>query len=136
MVSEVVNVLTDPIADAMIRIRDAERVGKSEVILKPASKLLGNILAIMQKRGYIGEYEFIDDGRGGMYKVKLLGKINDCKAIKPRFPAKYMELEKWEKRFLPAADIGILIISTPMGVMDQEDAKKRKTGGRLLAYVY
>ncbi len=128
--------LNDPIADAMIRIRDAENVGKAEVILKPASKLLGNILSVMQKRGYIGEYEYIDDGRGGVYKVKLLGKINDCKAIKPRFPAKYMELEKWEKRFLPAAGIGILILTTPIGVIDHEEAKKRKVGGRLLAYVY
>ena len=128
--------LNDPIADAMIRIRDAENAGKKEVILKPASKLLGNMLSVMQKRGYIGEFEYIDDGRGGMYKVKLLGKINECKAIKPRFPAKYMELEKWEKRFLPAAGIGILIISTPIGVMDNNDAKKRKIGGRLLAYVY
>ncbi len=128
--------LMDPIADAMMRIKNAEDAGKREVTLKPASKLLGNILSVMQKRGYIGEYEYIDDGKGGMYKVKLMGKINDCRAIKPRFPAKYMELEKWERRFLPAADIGILIISTPMGVMDQDDAKKRKTGGRLLAYVY
>ncbi len=128
--------LTDPVADAMQRIKNAEKAGKGEVTLKPASKLLGNILNVMQKRGYIGEYEFIDDGRGGVYKVKLVGKINDCKAIKPRFPAKYMELENWEKRFLPAADIGILIISTPLGVMDQEEAKKRKIGGRLLAYVY
>ncbi len=128
--------LNDPIADAMIRLRDAENAGKKEVILKPASKLLGNILSIMQKNGYIGEYEFIDDGRGGMYKVKLLGKINDCKAIKPRFPAKYMELESWEKRFLPAVGIGILILTTPIGVMDNKEAKLRKTGGRLLAYVY
>ncbi len=128
--------LNDPIADAMIRIRNAENSGKREVILKPASKLIGKILSIMQKRGYIGEYEFIDDSRGGIYKVKLAGKINECMAVKPRLPAKYMEIEKLEKRYLPAAGIGMLILSTPMGVMDNKDAKARKTGGRLLAYVY
>ncbi len=128
--------LTDPIADAMTRIKHAENAGKKNVLLKPASKLLGNILSVMQKRGYIGEYEYIDDGKGGIYKVKLLGKINDCKAIKPKHPVKMMELENWEKKFLPAAGVGMLIVSTPSGVMDNEDAKKRKVGGRLIAYVY
>ncbi len=128
--------LMDPIADAMTRIKQAEDARKKEVTLRPASKLLGNILSVMQKRGYIGEYEYIDDGKGGMYKVKLLGRINDCKAVKPRHPIKMMEIENWEKRFLPAAGIGILILSTPVGVIDNEDAKKRKIGGRLIAYVY
>ncbi|MCD6522853.1 MAG: 30S ribosomal protein S8 [Candidatus Diapherotrites archaeon] len=126
----------DPIADALSAIKNAENVGKSECIVKPASKLLGNILKVMQKEGYIGEFEFIDDGKSGKYRVKLIGKINNCGAIKPRFAVKKDEYEKYEKRYLPAQNVGFLVISTPFGVMTQKEAIKRGTGGRAIAFVY
>ncbi|OYT43593.1 30S ribosomal protein S8 [Candidatus Bathyarchaeota archaeon ex4484_40] len=88
------------------------------------------------ENGYIGEFEFIDDGRTGKFRVQLLGRINKCGAIRPRFPVKADEIEKWEKMYLPAKGIGVLVISTPEGVMSHHEAKKRKIGGRLLAYVY
>ena len=128
--------LMDPIADALSAIKNAENVGKSECIVKPASKLLGNILKVMQKEGYIGEFEFIDDGKSGKYRVKLIGKINNCGAIKPRFAVKKDEYEKYEKRYLPAQNVGFLVISTPFGVMTQKEAIKRGTGGRAIAFVY
>ena len=90
----------------------------------------------MQKHGYIGEFEYIDDGRSGKFRVQLLGRINKCRAIKPRFPVKVREFEEWEKRFLPSRDIGILIVSTPQGVMSHREAKAKGIGGRLLAFVY
>ncbi len=90
----------------------------------------------MQSKGYIGEIEFIDDGRTGKFRVQLFGRINDCRAIKPRHAVKVKEMEKWEKRYLPAKDVGILILTTPQGIMTHEEAKKRHIGGRLLAYVY
>ena len=89
-----------------------------------------------RKTLYIGEFEFIDDDRAGIFKVQLLGRINKCAVIKPRFPVKHKEFESWEEKFLPARDLGILIVSTPKGVMSHEDAKALGIGGRLLAFVY
>jgi small subunit ribosomal protein S8 len=90
----------------------------------------------MQLNGYIGEFEFIDDGRSGKFRVQLLGRINKCGAVKPRYPIKVNEFEEWEKRFLPSREIGILVISTPHGVMSHKEAKTKHTGGRILAFVY
>jgi small subunit ribosomal protein S8 len=105
-------------------------------VIKPASKLIGRVLKVMQDHGYIGEFEFIDDGRSGKFKVKLLGKMNSCGVIRPRYSVKKDEFEKFEKKFLPAKGFGILILTTPLGIMDHEEARKRGVGGRLLAYVY
>lgn len=126
----------DPLSDAMSAIKNAEMAGKRECIIKPASKFIGNVLKVMQKYGYIGEFMFIDDGKSGSYKVKLLGRINDCNAIKPRLEVKRNEYEKYEKRFLPARGFGILIVTTPVGIMSQEEAMKRGLGGQLVAFVY
>ncbi|MEM3587143.1 MAG: 30S ribosomal protein S8 [Candidatus Jordarchaeaceae archaeon] len=126
----------DPVADALCSINNSEHVGKREVIINIASKLIGNILRIMQKQGYIGEFEYIDDGRAGKFRVQLLGRINKCGIIKPRFPVKIKDFKKAEFQYLPAPDFGILIVSTPYGVMSHHEAKAKKTGGRLLAYVY
>jgi len=129
-------VLLDPLADAMSVIKNAESVGKPECIIHPASKLIGRALKVMADRGYIGEFEFVDDGKSGMFRVKLLGRINRCGVIKPRFATKVSELEKWEKRFLPARNFGVLILSTSKGVMAHTDARAQFLGGQLLAYVY
>ncbi|MHA1410319.1 MAG: 30S ribosomal protein S8 [Candidatus Odinarchaeia archaeon] len=128
--------LMDPLADALSSIINREMIGRKEVLLKPASKIIANTLKIMQQSGYIGEFEYIDDGRAGKFKVQLLGRINKCGVIKPRYPVKYRDFEKWEKEFLPSRDFGILIVTTPQGIMSHIEAKKRKIGGRLVAYVY
>src|SRR3989344_1136772 len=107
----------DPLTDALVNIRNHEIAAKKTCVIRPASKLLGEILRVMQEKNYIGTYEFIDDGRDGMYKVNLLGRINQCRAIKPRYAVKKTEFEKFEKRYLPSRDIGTLIVSTPRGVM-------------------
>ncbi len=128
--------MMDTLANGLTTIMNNEMRRKKECVITPASKLLGRVLRIMQLNGYIGEFEFIDDGRSGKFKVQLLGRINKCGAIKPRYPVKADEFEKWEKQFLPARDIGLLIVSTPQGVMSHKEAKQKKIGGRLLAYVY
>ena len=128
--------LADPIADALINIKNQEKAAKKECILRPASKLLQAILQVMQKQGYITAFEKINDGREGMFKVQLAGKVNECKAIKPRYAVKKDGFEKFEKRYLPARDVGILIVTTPNGVMTHFEAKKQDSGGRLLAFVY
>jgi small subunit ribosomal protein S8 len=126
----------DPLADALSMIKNYERARKKEVEVRPASKLLGQILELMRYAGYIGEFERIEDGKGGKFKIKLLGKINDCGVIKPRHAVKCAEFEKWEKRYLPAAGFGMLIVSTPRGLMDNRRAKEQGIGGRLIAYVW
>ncbi len=128
--------LTDPVADALINLKNHETAVKKECVFRPASKLISEILKILLKKGFIEKYELIDDGRDGMFKVNLNGKINQCKAIKPRYSVKKNEYERYEKRFLPSKDIGILIVSTPKGVMTHTEAKKKETGGRLIAFVY
>ncbi len=129
-------VLLDPLADALSTIRNAERTGKGECIICPASKLIGNVLSVIQSQGYIDEYEFIEDGKAGIFRVRLSGKINDCKVIKPRFSVKRTDLEKWEKRFLPARNFGALILTTSNGILSHHDAREKAVGGQLLAYVY
>jgi len=128
--------LNDPLANALVAIKNAERVGKRECIIKPASKLIGRVLKLMQDYGYIEVFEWIDDGKSGIFKVILKGNINDCNVIKPRYSIKKNEFEKWESRYLPAENFGILIISTNKGIISQYEAKKEGIGGRLLGYVY
>ena len=72
----------------------------------------------------------------GDIKIKLLHRINNIKAIKPRFKVSKDEWVKWEERFLPNRWMGILIVSTPQGVMSNKEAKEKGIGGRLLAFVY
>ena len=126
----------DPVADALINLKNSDIASKKQCFFRPASKLLGEILRVMQKRGYLSTFEFIDDGREGIYRVELMGKINQCRAIKPRYATKRNGFEKYEKRYLPSKDVGILIVSTPNGVLTHNEAKKQGVGGRLLAYVY
>ncbi len=126
----------DPVADALITLKNSDMASKGECFFRPASKLLGEILKAMQKNGYINTFEFIDDGREGIYRVELTGKINQCRAIKPRYAVKRSGFEKYEKRYLPSKDVGMLVVSTPKGVLTHTEAKEKGLGGRLLAYVY
>ncbi len=128
--------MLDTLANALSTIRNAEVLGKSEVYIRPASKLVMNVLKVILDYGYIGQFRFIDDGRAGVVHVQLLGRINEIGVIKPRFPVKYRDIEKWEKKYLPAQDFGIIIISTDHGVMSHYQAKEKRIGGRLLAYAY
>ncbi|NIP67513.1 30S ribosomal protein S8 [Candidatus Bathyarchaeota archaeon] len=128
--------MMDTLANGLTSIKNNEMRNKPECIISPASKLLGRVLRVMQLNGYIGEFEFVDDGRAGKFKVQLLGRINRCGAVKPRFSVKSGEFERWERRFLPSRDIGLLIVSTSRGVLSHREVKKKEIGGRLLAYVY
>ncbi|MFH1586926.1 MAG: 30S ribosomal protein S8 [Candidatus Diapherotrites archaeon] len=126
----------DPLSDALTNIKNHETASKKVCLIRPASKLLGEVLRVMQEKEYISTYEFIDDGRDGMYKIHLLGKINSCQAIKPRYAVRKNEFEKYEKRYLPSKDVGTLIVTTPNGVITHRDAKKNLSGGRLIAFVF
>ena len=128
--------LIDPLSDALSNMKNNEHAGNLECVIKPSSKIIGKVLKVMQDHGYIKEFEYVDDGRSGKFKVKLIGKINDCGVIRPRYPVKKTEFEIFEKKFLPAKNFGILLTTTPLGIMDHREAIKKGVGGRLLAYVY
>jgi len=128
--------MMDTLSNGLTTVLNNAMRNKRECVISPASKLLGRVLRVMQLSGYIGEFEFVDDGRSGKFRVQLLGRINRCGAIKPRFPVNAGEIEVWEKRFLPSREIGVLVISTPQGVMPHREAREKGIGGRLLAFVY
>lgn len=126
----------DPLVNALNTIMSHEGRRKSECIIAPASGLVSRVLRLIQSKGYIGEIEFIDDGRQGKFRVQLFGRINQTEAVRPRFKTQVSEMEKWEKRYLPSRNLGIVILSTPKGVMDHIQAKEENVGGLVLAYVY
>lgn len=128
--------LNDSLASALSLIMNAESSGKKECIIKPVSKVITDVLKVMSDKGYIGSFERVEDGKGGYLKLNLLGMINKCNVIKPRYSVKKLNFEKFEKRYLPSKDFGIIIVSTTKGIMSHTDAKEKNIGGRLLSYCY
>jgi small subunit ribosomal protein S8 len=126
----------DLLNDALVSLRHADLQGKQVVTLAPASKLVGEVLRILQSTQYIDGFTFVQNGRGGSYEVKLARRINSCGVIKPRLAVRVRDLEKFESRYLPAQDFGRLVLSTSHGVITQVEAREQKVGGRLLAYVF
>jgi small subunit ribosomal protein S8 len=125
----------DTLSDVLTAIKNAERNGFKECVVS-GSKIVKEILKIMQKNTYIGSFEFIDDGKSGQFKVELLGRINDCGSIRPRSYITKDDFIRWEKRFLPSVNVGILFVTTPNGIMDHRNAKKEGLGGALLGFIY
>jgi small subunit ribosomal protein S8 len=126
----------DPLANAMSKIVNYERIGRDSVQLYPVGLLAKRVLEILNKHGYVGVFEERDTTRGSVLKVPLLGTINNAGVIKPRFAVQTDAFEKYEKRFLPAQGVGVIIISTSKGLMTLDEAKKENVGGRLIAYCY
>lgn len=126
----------DPLADALSKITNASVMGKNHVVIDVASNLIGRVLSVLHKEGYIGRFERIYTGKTPRYRVELLGRTNRVKAIKPRFSVEKNGYETWEKLFLPALDVGVIIVSTPSGVVSHKEAKRIGEGGVLLAYCY
>lgn len=126
----------DPLAAALSKIFNAEKVGHREVQITPASRLIRQVLGIFQDHKYVGGFEIQEEGKGNSLKLSLLGNINHCGVIKPRFSTKCTGYERWEKRYLPAKDFGIILVSTPQGIMTHLQAKQKGLGGKLLVYCY
>ena len=131
--------ITDPIADMLTRIRNANNA-KHESVNVPASKLKLAIAKILFEEGYIKSYQFVEDGNQGVIKITLKyvnGKqqpvIAGLKRIsKPglRVYAKSEELPK------VLGGLGIAIISTSRGIMTDREARKQGVGGEVLAYIW
>lgn len=128
--------LNDPLSNMLSKIMNAEKVSKSDCIIKPISNTIKKILKIMQEKRYVGGFEESIDGKGNFIKINLIGQINKCGAIKPRYPIKNDEFERFEKRYLPAKDFGMILVSTNKGIMTHIEAKEKKLGGILLVYCY
>ena len=126
----------DLLSSALSKIANAEKTGKKICVIHPGSNVVKGVLEIINKAKYTGSLHEEQTKRGNALTVNLIGTINKCGAIKPRHSVAKEEYEKFEKRFLPAKDFGILVVSTPKGIMTHYEAKKLGIGGKLLAYCY
>ena len=86
--------------------------------------------------GYIGEFEIVDDHRSQKIVVELNGRLNKCGVISPRFDVPVNEVEKWIVNLLPSRQFGHIVLSTTYGIMTHEEAKRKKTGGKVLGFFY
>jgi small subunit ribosomal protein S8 len=109
---------------------------KKECIVIPSSRFSSDVLRTMQKYRYIGEFEQIDDARAGKFRIQLLANITKCGIITPRFSVKKDGYLDWERQYLPAYSMGLLVVSTSEGIMSHHEAQERGLGGILIGYVY
>eukprot|EP00697_Spironema_sp_BW2_P014769 gnl/Spiro4/531_TR294_c0_g1_i1.p1 gnl/Spiro4/531_TR294_c0_g1~~gnl/Spiro4/531_TR294_c0_g1_i1.p1 ORF type:complete len:150 (-),score=3.44 gnl/Spiro4/531_TR294_c0_g1_i1:72-464(-) len=122
--------------DALTTLRNAEKDGKRQVLIRPASKTITKFLEVMQKHGYIGEFEEVDDHRSGKIVVELTGRVNKCGVISPRYDVTVSEIEKWITNLLPSRQFGYVVLTTSKGIMDHEEARQKHTGGKVLGFFY
>lgn len=128
--------LNDPLANTLSHIFNSEKKGKRTCMITPTSRIIREVLRVLKDHHYIGDYQETSTERGGTITVNLLGNVNRCGVIKPRFSLTKQNYERFEKRFLPAKNFGILIMTTSQGIMTHSEALKKGVGGRLLAYCY
>merc|ERR1712048_770929 len=124
------------INDALKDIVNAEKSGKRQVMLRPVSKVLIKFLRVMQKHGYINEFEIIDDARAGKIVVNLNGRLNKCGVISPRFDLKLKNFEKFVYQILPSRQFGFVVLTTNKGIMDLVEARQNHIGGKVLGFFY
>lgn len=131
-------VMTDPIADMLTRIRNANMV-RHEKLEFPASSVKKEIADILKREGFVRDYEFVEDNKQGVIRVFLKYGANEERVItglkrisKPglRVYAKADELPK------VLNGLGIAIVSTSKGVLSDKEAREQGIGGEVLAYVW
>src|SRR3989338_11328031 len=109
--------LNDPLSNVLSHINNAERQGKRVVNTKSSNVFVRRVLSLLQDHLYLGSNEVVKDTRGNILLINLVGAINECGVVKPRFSVSSDGYEKFEKRFLPAKGFGILVVSTSKGLM-------------------
>lgn len=122
----------DIVADGLNQIMNAKRVEKRELTIKRYSKVLLNLFEMMKSRGHI---DFEVDREVKTVSVKIL-KLNECRAVKPRYYVGTSDVDKYLRRFLPSRNFGTLVISTNKGMLDQKESLKENLGGSVIAYFY
>lgn len=130
--------ITDPVADYLARIRNAQMARHRHTDV-PASKLKRAITQILVEKGYVRNYLNIDDGKQGLLRIYLkydpegLPVIHDLKRVSRPGLRRYVGADE-----LPRVrnGLGIAILSTSRGVMTDKEARKINIGGEVLAYVY
>ena len=122
----------DIVADGLNQIMNAKRIGKRELTIKRYSKVLLNLFEMMKSKGHI-EYDVNEEEK--TVTVKII-KVNECRAVKPRYYAGVADIDKYLRRFIPSRNFGSLIISTNKGLMDHKDAVANNLGGSVIAYFY
>jgi len=129
--------MTDPIADLLTRIRNANKMHHEKVSI-PSSSLKLNILKVLKEEGFITDYVVIEDNKQNVIEVTLKYNNNECvikglrRISKPGL-RKYTDVENLPKVL---HGLGIAIISTSKGVMTDSEARKQKIGGEVLAYIW
>jgi small subunit ribosomal protein S8 len=120
----------DIVSDTLNQIMNAKKARKTSLVVNKNSKLLRNVLDIAKESGYI---TYSVDGNN----VKIeISKLNEFKAIKPRFTVSVDKINGYVRRYLPAKNFGFLIVSTNKGLMKHNEAQEQNLGGCLIAYVY
>ncbi len=123
----------DIVADAMNMMKNAKKAKKEIVVIKRMSNLLIEVLKIMKQQGAIKKYKINTKDKS----VEItLGDFFDCKAVKPRFTVKASQIEKYRRRYLPARNMGTLIVTTNKGLITHAEAQDKNIGGSLIAYFY
>lgn len=130
---------TDPIADYLTRIRNAQMAGH-KVVAIPASNMKKEMTRILFDKGYILNYKFVDEGPQGTIKVALR---YDAKTRKPAISNVQRVSRPGLRRYAGADELprvlnglGVCIISTSRGLMTDKEARKMKIGGELICTVY
>ncbi|KAF1819749.1 ribosomal protein S8 [Dissoconium aciculare CBS 342.82] len=127
---------TSVLNDALNAINNAEKTGKRQVLIRPSSKVIVKFLGVMQKHGYIGEFEEVDDHRNGKIVIQLNGRLNKTGVISPRYNVQLRDLEKWVVKLLPARQFGHIVLTTSAGIMDHEEARRKHVAGKVIGFFY
>merc|ERR1712078_341788 len=121
--------------DALKSLTNAERRGKRQVLIRPSSKVIVKFLQVMQKHGYIGEFEIVDDHRSQKIVVELNG-LNKCGVISPRFDFAANDTEKWIANLLPSRQFGKMVLTPSQVIMAHDEARRKQIGGKILGFFY